>query len=218
VLFSIRPEIHKPNDDITQTLFIFRYDRAAFAKRRWLPGRRGIILRIETPIAQVSGRSHDTGLGDMYGQLLLVPHFTQRFAIVVGTGVVLPTATSDQLGTGKWILAPVAGPVWFLQRRGLVFLRFQNFASVAGADDRPDINYLVIAPTVLHTVRDKWWLLADTEVKTNWTRDRRTGIKSGVQIGRAIASRVGLWGKPEVWWGPNRDGQWSLKFGVVWYR
>ena len=23
---------------------------------------------------------------------------------------------------------------------------------------------------------------------------------------------------PEFWWGANRDGQWNLKTGIVWYR
>jgi hypothetical protein len=29
---------------------------------------------------------------------------------------------------------------------------------------------------------------------------------------------MALWVKPEVWWGAHRDGDWNLKFGIVWYQ
>jgi len=38
-----------------------------------------------------------------------------------------------------------------------------------------------------------------------------------VQLGHRIAG-VGLWVKPEVWWGAHRDGSWNIKVGLVWYQ
>jgi hypothetical protein len=60
--------------------------------------------------------------------------------------------------------------------------------------------------------------MLDTETKTNWNDDNRTGVKSGVQFGRAFSGRFGAWVKPEVWWGPNQSGQWNFKVGLVWHR
>ena len=70
----------------------------------------------------------------------------------------------------------------------------------------------------LQLLRRQWWVMLDTETKTNWEDDGRTGVKSGVQVGRAFRGRFGLWVKPEVWWGPNQSGQWNLKVGLVWHR
>jgi len=122
------------------------------------------------------------------------------------------------LGTGKWVLAPATAPVWFFGRRGMFFVKFQDFVSIGGNADRPDINFLLITPTFIHKGIGRWWVLADSEMKTNWKREARTGVKTGVQVGRGVSARFGIWVKPEVWWGPNRDGRWNLKFGLVWFR
>lgn len=220
VLFSIRPEIYKPSEDVTQAALIFRYDRATFVKRRWLPGRRGVIVRAELPMRQTrnDGSSAETGIGDAYAQILLVPYFTRRFAVVAGTGVIMPTATGERLGSGKWVLAPAAGPVWFLNGKGMVFVKFQNFTSIAGDESRPDANFFLITPTIIRVFSSGWWVLADSETKTNWNQDGRTGARSGLQLGHAVSSRFAVWIKPEAWWGGNSDGLWNLKFGLVWYR
>jgi hypothetical protein len=220
VLFSIRPEFSRFDADFSRLTLIFRYDRAQFAKRRWLPGRRGTILRFEVPLArmQVDEAAGEMGLGDAYGQLLLVPYMSRTFALVAGSGLIMPTATGNLLGAGKWVVAPATGPVWFLRGRGMVFLKLQNFVSVAGDARRPDINFLLVTPTLIRTFQRRWWMLADSETRTDWLGDRRTSVKSGLQIGHAISPHVAVWAKPEVWWGGHSNGQWNLKFGVVWYR
>lgn len=218
VLFSIRPEFSWLNADVSRSALIFRYDYAALRERRWLPGRRGVILRLEMPITQTDTPSTDQiGLGDAYAQLLTIPYFTRTFAFAVGTGLGIPTATDDLLGTGHLVVAPAAAPVWFFPG-GIFFVRVQNSTTVAGDDSRPDFNVFIVAPTFIRSVGGRFWVLADTETQTDWRRDERTGIKSGLQVGRAIAGRIGVWAKPEVWWGPNPAGRWNLKFGIVWYR
>ena len=218
VLFSIRPEFSWLNADVDRSALIFRYDYAALRQRRWLPGRRGVILRLELPMTQTTTASSDAaGLGDAYAQLLTIPYFTRKFAFAVGSGLGLPTATDDLLGTGHWVVAPAVAPVWFLPG-GMFFVRVQNSMTAGGDDTRPDFNVLIVAPTFIHSVGGRFWVLADTETQTDWRRDERTGIKSGLQVGRAVAGRIGVWAKPEVWWGPNPVGRWNLKFGVVWYR
>jgi hypothetical protein len=220
VFFSIRPEFSNPGPGVTQASLIFRYDQAALRARRLLPGKRGVILRFEVPIAATDfpGTPRRVGLGDVYGQILLVPHLTRTGAFVIGTGLLMPTASNRVLGTGKWVLAPATAPVWFFGRRGMFFVKFQDFVSIGGNADRPDINFLLTTPTFIHKGIGRWWVLADSEMKTNWKREARTGVKTGVQVGRGVSARFGIWVKPEVWWGPNRDGRWNLKFGLVWFR
>jgi hypothetical protein len=219
VLFSIRPEFSWLDADVSRSALIFRYDYAALHQRRWLPGRRGVIMRFEMPIAQAdTDSSTEAGLGDAYAQLLVAPYFTRKFAFVIGSGLGLPTATDELLGSGRWVASPLAGPVWFFQGRGMFLVRVQNSTTMGSDAERRGFNLLIVAPTFIHSVGNRFWLLADTETRTDWRRDERTSVKSGVQVGRAIAGRIGIWAKPEVWWGPNQDGLWNLKFGIVWYR
>ena len=207
VFISFRPEFYKSDRHYTQ-LLIGRYDTA------W----RVFILRFEVPAVRTDdGRRATAGLGDAYGQFLFAPYASGRFAVVVGSGLILPTAVDSRLGGGKWVLAPVTAPLWRFSR-GLAYVKLQNFTSVGGHDGRAPVNYLLVTPTFIRGVGRAWWVLADTETKTDWRQDGQTGVKTGVQIGRRIASGVGLWVKPELWWGRNRDGIWNLKVGVVWYQ
>jgi hypothetical protein len=220
VLFSIRPEVFHPAPGFTQGALTFRYDRAAFRQRRWLPGRRGTISRFELPVAttSVEGFPSQSGLGDAYAQLLLIPYLSRRFAFVAGSGLILPTATGNLLGTGKWVAAPAVGPVWLFPGRGMLFVKVQNLTSFAGDAGRPDINALLITPSLLYSVKPGWWVLLDSESRTNWEQAADTAVKTGLQIGHALGSGVGIWVKPELFWGQTRDGRWNLKFGIVWYR
>lgn len=221
ILFSIRPELYRVADSRWLMSVIARYDMAAMRDRRWLGGRRGMLLRFELPVFSAAGggaAGTRTGLGDAYGQMLLVPWSNGRLAFVAGTGLSMPTATSDPLGSGKWTLAPAVAPVWFIRGRGMTFVKVQNFSSVAGDDARPDFNFLLITPTLITKVGRRSWMLLDSETKTDWRRGGRTGVKSGIQAGWVLPNGIGIWIKPEVWWGPNRGGQWNIKTGIVWYR
>jgi hypothetical protein len=212
VFFSIRPEFYARNDVSTQFSLIFRYDTALFAKSR-----AAAILRAELPVSGArAGGEVNGGIGDAYVQVLVPWSATRTFVLASGSGVALPTASDDLLGARRWTIAPVVAPVWRL-RRGLTVVKFQNFVTAGGDEWRHGANYLLITPTFLHLIGRRWWLLVDAETKTDWRSGGRTGIKSGTQIGLVARPGLGLSIKPEVWWGPNRDGQWNLKLGLVWY-
>jgi hypothetical protein len=220
ILFNVRPELYDAGNGAWRSLFIIRYDTAMMRNRPWLGGRRGMLLRFELPLATASTPSSGlvNGLGDAYGQVLLVPYMSGRGAFVAGSGVSVPTAGDDRLGSGKVTIAPAVAPVWFLRGRGMAYVKLQNFSSVAGDAARPDFSFLLITPTVITRVGRRCWVLADTETKTDWKDGGRTGVKSGIQYGWILPDGLGLWIKPEVWWGPNRGGRWNLKTGIVWYR
>jgi hypothetical protein len=219
VLFSLRPEIYNPSPTVTQTAMIFRYDRAQLAKRRWLPGKRGVLLRFEMPLSTTAVTDQTkAGLGDAYAQFLTSPYFTRRFAFLVGSGLRIPTATDTLLGTGKWVAAPAVAPVWFFDDRGLFFFKVQNFSSIAGDGKRPDINFLLLTPTWIHRLNPTWWLLADAETRTDWERNNATAARGGLQVGHAFSNRFALWVKPEAGRDPDLGTEWNLKFGLVWFR
>jgi hypothetical protein len=220
VFLSVRQEFYNLQDGNWQNRLILRKDQVFLRDRGHLGGKVGILTRFEIPFATAhsSGVTH-AGLGDVYGQFLHVPFLTRRFALAAGSGLVFPTATYRTLGSGKWTVAPLVAPVWFFpQRKGYFFVKFQNFVSFAGPHGRSDINQLLITPTLLYRVTKRWWIVADTESKIDWERDRQTSFVSGFQVGYMFRRGLGVWVKPEVPWGENRQGDWNLKFTLLWFR
>jgi hypothetical protein len=218
ILFSVRPEFYRIADGPWRGQVIARYDQAMLRNRRWLGGKRGLLLRAEVPIASADAAAvqRASGLGDSYAQVLLIPHMSGRFALAAGTGLVMPTATSSVLGGGRWTLAPTVAAVWFLRGVGLAHVIVQDYVSVAGDARRLSTHFLRVTPTFIRSVGRQSWILLDTETKTDW-RSRQTVVKSGVQFGHLQPGGVGLWIKPELSWG-DRAGDWTVKTGIVWYR
>jgi hypothetical protein len=226
VLLSVRDEYYNLRGGPLETalgpqqnVFILRADRLVLSNVG-LPGNsRGFLLRADLPVVTAGiGQTTRTGLGDLYAQALVVPRFNKNFTIAWGTGMVFPTATNS-VGFDKFQLAPAVAPVWFFGRlKGFAFVKFQDFVSVAGDANRPDINYLLITPTILWRLTREWWIVADSESRTDWEHGNTTSFKSGLQIGKMLSPRFGMWVKSEIPWGPNRLGSWTLKVTAFWTR
>lgn len=215
IIFSIRNEHRTLRNDAWANTTIIRFDHVTLKKLGNKGGAKGLILRFDIPFNTVhSGTKTKAGLGDLYTQALYLPKVSRKFALAVGTGVFLPTATSDVLGRGKLILSPTVVPVWyFSNRKRFALLRLQNFVSVAGKSDRPDVNYFIAAPAIVHPLGKGWWVVGDTELKWDWKAKVGSGI-TGLQIGRMVKGRYGIWVKPEVPWGPGRVSEFNFKFTV----
>ncbi|MGE0639955.1 MAG: transporter [Thermoanaerobaculia bacterium] len=220
VFFSIRDEFIQVDSDTWVNALIVRSDRAILRERPdWL-AKTGILTRFDLPIV-TSHRNDDTesGLGDLYAQAALVPWLTRRSAFVIGSGITVPTATDDSLGRGKWEVAPVVVPAWFLpQRRGLFFVRLHDHLSFAGDDDRADVHFLEIVPTLIWNYRPGWWTLLTSPVIVDWENGGSTRQSTGIEIGHVVRRRWGVAVKPELFWGSNRAGDWKVTFSVTRYR
>jgi len=213
VAWSLREEYYSLPGQAWNNAFLVRVDRAFMKNRPRLAGRRGALTRFDIPVV-VAGRPDGTtgGFGDIYWQALLVPYLTERFAFAAGSGISLPTATGPRLGTGKLTIAPTAAPVWFMPQRGLFFVKVQDYLSVAGDTDRPDLHYLTITPLLVWRVKGApYWMQLDAETQTDWTRDARTGYKAGFLLGRMTKQRSGTWIKAEVGVGPYRVANFAIK-------
>lgn len=215
VFFSIRDEHYDLPGDRWQNLALLRMDAVLGAAQ---PGGRprGVILRGDLPLATFGDESGTTtGLGDLYGQAIffpgLLPSFSSRLLVGVGTGLVLPTATDDVLGRGQWIAAPVVAPVWIFPRRGLAFVKVQDWISFAGDGERPDVHYLTVTPTLLWRLSPRWWTVLDAESTSDWEQDGQTSFRVGLLLGRMLSPRHGLSLKAELPFGGHAQTDWTLE-------
>jgi len=219
VFFSVRDEYRNLVNGAWNNRIILRKDAVVLRGKRG-GGRNGYLLRTDVPIATTHlGSETHTGLGDIYAQALVIPYLSRKFAFVTGTGAVLPTATHKTLGLGKWQVAPLAVPVWFMsKKRGYFFVKFQDFISVGGVGERPDVHALIINPTLNYIPARRWLVQADLESRTNWKNDNRTDFRVGFGAGKVISRRSFLGLKCEVPIGPTRSGDWTIKVTNIFYR
>lgn len=213
IVFSIRNEHRDISGDAWANTTIFRFDKLILTGIGAKGGAKGFIVRFDLPfLATHAGDKTESGLGDIYAQVLYSPKASPRFTLAAGGGVFIPTATGDTHGRGKLILSPTVVPIWyFAQRRRFFLVRIQEQFSVAGKSDRPGVNYFIAAPALAHALTRKWWMLVDTELKWDWKSDKASGI-SGIQVGRMMKGNFGIWVKPEVSWGPGRLADFTFKF------
>ena len=215
VVWSLREEYFNLPGESWNNAFVLRVDRAVLKERRRPLGKNGMLTRVDIPFV-IAHRPDGTsaGLGDIYGQALVLPYRKGKFVWAMGSGLFLPTATNRRLGTGKLTVAPVVAPVWFIPKRGFFFVKVQDYFSVAGAGDRPDLHYMTITPLVVWRLKGKpYWAQLDAEAQTNWKRDAHTGYKTGFLFGR-ITKRRGVWLKVEVGMGPYRVHSLAFKTSV----
>lgn len=218
VFFSVREEYRNLIGGAWNNRIVLRKDKVVL-KGKFGAGRMGYLLRTDVPITTTHlGSETHTGLGDIYGQALYIPYLSRKFAFVTGSGFVLPTATHKTLGFGKWQVAPLAVPLWFLPKgKGFFQVKFQNFVSVAGVGDRPGVNALFINPTLNYLPKKRWLVQADVESITNWKNNNRTDFRVGFGAGKVLTRRFFLGLKCEVPFGGSRSGDLTFKVINIFY-
>jgi len=147
-----------------------------------------MIIRATLPLATVSGNGADySGLGDLniFDAFLLPRKGTTQFG--VGPLFVLPTATNDALGAGKWqagaAVVVVTQPAPDLMLIGLV--TYQHSFANSGSTDRQTTSVLIVQPNMLAQL-GRGYYLRSTAV---WNFDLYKGtwnVPLGVGAGKVL--------------------------------
>lgn len=115
------------------------------------------------------GAGDQFGLGDITQSLFVSPHATTAGGITWGAGPVMliPTATDDLLGTGKFGLGPTA--LVLKQQHGWTYGILANHIwSVFGEAGREDVNSTFVQPFLAHTTPSAWTVGINTESTYDW--------------------------------------------------
>jgi hypothetical protein len=126
-----------------------------------------------------------SGLGDINYSLYFSPVKYDKVIWGVGPSINLPTASDDQLGSGKWsggiTGVALAQPEW-----GSVGILGRQLWSFAGDDDRKDVSQMLIEPFLNYNLDKGWYLLTDMVMTANWEADNsnRWTVPVGGGVGR----------------------------------
>ena len=143
------------------------------------------LFRFTLPVATAPEfpEGYVTGLGDLtLMDIFVFPGKEVSFG--AGPLIVLPTATNEALGAGKW-QAGVVGMAIAPQKWGLIGGLATYQASFAGKDDREDVSIATFQPIVNYNLSNGFYLRSSA----TWNFDLHDGdysIPVGFGVGKVI--------------------------------
>jgi hypothetical protein len=107
------------------------------------------------------------GLGDIQPTFFFSPGKASKLIWGAGPAFLLPTATDDNLGTGKFSIGPA---VVALVQPGkfTIGALVSNLWSVAGPSTRPDVNTMSLQYFMNYNLQKGWYLSTGPIVTANW--------------------------------------------------
>lgn len=141
-----------------------------------LTPRWNVIVRTILPVVDqhevVPGTGSQFGLGDTTQSLFLSPKAPGPGGLVWGIGPAFlwPTATEDELGTGKWGVGPT-GVALVQHGPWTVGALANHIWSYAGDHDRTDVNQTFLQPFVSYNTKQAVTFTLNTESTYNWTAE-----------------------------------------------
>ena len=131
-----------------------------------------VILRVILPLVSQpgSGDARVNGIGDVVTTAFFSPAKSGRVIWGAGPVFLLPTATSNELGSEKFGVGP---SVVLLTQPGpwTIGLLFNHIWSTSGASDREDVNSTFLQPFVNYNLGGGVAVGAVMEATANWKAD-----------------------------------------------
>lgn len=150
------------------------------------------LFRFTLPVATAPDvpTGYVTGLGDL--TLMDIFILPKHGDVTFGGGplFVLPTATDESLGAGKWQVG-AAGIAVAPQNWGLLAGLSTYQTSFAGSEDRKDVSLLTFQPIVNFNLKEGWYLRSSA----TWNFNLESGdsyIPVGLGIGKVMPLQKGI--------------------------
>jgi len=145
-----------------------------------------LIVRPQLPVTFWPDPQGRFGLGDVQTSFFLTP--ARKTGMIWGAGPALqfPTATSNELGTGKWSAGPTGaliyseGP-WFA---GILATQLWSFAGA----HRTAVNLTSMEVELTYNFASGWYIQTDPTITYDWSAVPRQALTLpvGIDIGKAI--------------------------------
>lgn len=184
--FELLPKYAVLDEDRDTSIFTttLKFDRA-------IQGIYGVNM--ELPVGRFDSPDRDdAGVGDLNlrGR---VQFRAEPWTFITGLETVLPVASEDTLGSGKYQLNPVAVAVYPFSANTFAALAAKHLFSVAGDSDRADIVQGQYRLILAHTTSTGGWHLFDPQLWVNYDDGGATHFAPEVEVGRMVGRQTGLW-------------------------
>ena len=127
-----------------------------------------LVTRTILPVlSQPTAAGTQNGIGDLNPSFFLVPKGKGAWTLGFGPTLVLPTASSDSLGSGKWSAGPAAVAV-YSKGPWVAGALLNNVWSFAGDSDRGAVSAFLLQPFINYNLSNGWYLVTSPIVTANW--------------------------------------------------
>ena len=114
-----------------------------------------------------TGSENKFGLGDINATAWLSPANPGKLIWGLGGSLLLPTATDEALGTGKWAFGPSI-VLLTMPGKWVIGALANNVWSFAGDSERNDVNQFFAQYFINYNLPNKWYLLSAPIITANW--------------------------------------------------
>jgi hypothetical protein len=177
--------------DAEASFFTFRYDTPYRLESGWL-----FSPRFEMPFVYTNVPSRDNpngdyefGAGDLSTQFLMIRPPRGNWSFASGARLTWPTASQDQMGFGKYLLAPTIGASYHpagWERGGYVGLLIRDIFDYAGKDNRNDIHELSLQPIINYNLEDFWFVTLAPDIRINWEDNNNVFLPFDISVGKLV--------------------------------
>ena len=152
----------------------------------WVMTRPKINLLDSKPFKNDGEIDRSIGVGDLQIPIAIVPS-AEHWLFGTGPTLILPTATSDQLGDGKWEVGPAA-VLGYRSSRFLAAVFAQQWWSFAGSMFRKDVSKFNAQYFLDYFLSDGWSIGMSPTIQVNWkdAKSQQLTLPIGLGVGKVL--------------------------------
>jgi hypothetical protein len=183
-----------------------------------------MIVRVIVPVTEqddlLGDSGHQFGLGDTTPSLFFSPKVPTSSGWIwgVGPGFLIPTATDDLLGTGKWGLGPTAVVLKQTPTGWTYGALVNQIWSVGGQSGRPDVSSMFLQPFIAKGLGQGRTLTFNFESTYDWENEKWS-VPFNMQYSKVMKwgdQLVSVSGGARVWLEtPGKGPDWGLRFVIT---
>ncbi|WP_437728788.1 hypothetical protein [Sorangium sp. So ce861] len=179
---------------------------------------RSFSLRADVPLAVVSGLEgrREVGIGDVLIRPLVRVIGTPRYAFVLGSDLILDSATRRALGSGKNQVAPLVQAYVRVARPARLGLQLQHAVSFGGDPRRDDIQTSMVRPFAIVELPRGFWVSPDQSFQFNHRGAPRVVSTSVLEVGAELSERVQVYVDPGIQVDSRGGVDWLITGAVRW--
>jgi hypothetical protein len=153
----------------------------------------GAVMVIPRPVVEFESKPEGTdqrieGLTDVVLPILFASTATHKLMWAIGPTFIFPTAAEERLGDGKWQVGPTAVLLYQPSHKWSFALFPQQWWSVGGQDDRPDVSSMKLQYIIKYHLPRGWTLKSTPTIDANWKEpgDERWRVPVGLGVGKVF--------------------------------
>ena len=146
-----------------------------------------LLVRPSLTVGYLPTPSSQFGLSDLQTSFYLTPESASEWIWGIGPILQAPTASSTDLGSGKWAAGPTGGFA-FNHGSWLNGILADQLMSFAGAHHRGSINQTYLEPFLSYSLDSGWSGQIDPPITYNWTAEERDAwtLPIGADVGNVV--------------------------------